>query len=82
MTPDERAAAAKRLAEQLRDAAAAHRERPRPVTCQLGGADTPCGQDAELKIADWWGDPAWFVASCPVRSMVANVERADLRPAK
>ena len=55
---DERAAAANRLADKLRAAAAAHANRPHPADCQLGGAMS-CSQPAELKIADAWGDSAW-----------------------
>jgi GAF domain-containing protein len=56
---DERAAAAARLAEQLREAAAEHRHTEHPATCQLGGARGPCDLPSELKVADPWGDSAW-----------------------
>ena len=42
---------------------------PRPDRCQLGGT-AGCGEPAEVKIADSWGDSAW---GCP-----AHVEEAIL----
>ncbi len=82
---DQRAAATAKLAEQLREAAMAHRASARPAICQLGGADGPCSQPAELKVADSWGDSAW---GCPghveeallaVRSIfIANEELGGL----
>jgi GAF domain-containing protein len=48
-----------RLANQLRAAPIKHRHGVGfPDFCQLGGA-AACGQDAELKVADAWGDSAW-----------------------
>jgi hypothetical protein len=66
---EQRAAAAAELAGQMRAAAAAQATAPRPDRCQLGGT-AGCGEPAEVKIADSWGDSAW---GCP-----AHVEEAIL----
>jgi GAF domain-containing protein len=56
---EERAAASARLAEQVRIGSIEHsRTNSRPDTCQLGGAPG-CGDPAELKVADSWGDSGW-----------------------
>ncbi|MFE2754317.1 GAF domain-containing protein [Actinosynnema sp. NPDC059335] len=55
---EERAAAAADLADRMRAAAATQATVPHPRQCQLGGADG-CGEPAELKVADAWGDAAW-----------------------
>ena len=62
--------AAPELADRLRDAAIAQRDVTRPVTCQLGGTNTPCSAPAQLKVADSWGDSAW--------GCTAHVEQALL----
>lgn len=49
---------ADQLAAQLSQAATAERDRERPDWCQLGGSRA-CGERAELKMADTWGDSAW-----------------------
>lgn len=60
--PGARRRTTRELAEQLRQAAAAHRNRSHPALCQLGGAQDPCHEPAELKVADSWGDSAWGCA--------------------
>ncbi|BCJ39676.1 hypothetical protein GCM10010168_78690 [Actinoplanes ianthinogenes] len=64
---EQRAAAAAQLTERIRAAAAAQATQPHPDRCQLGG-ESGCGEPAEIKVADSWGDSAW---GCP-----AHVEEA------
>ena len=63
--------AAAELAAQVRAAATAQAAQPHPERCQLGGAQG-CGEPAELKVADSWGDAAW---GCPahVEEVIINV---------
>ncbi|WP_063746840.1 GAF domain-containing protein [Catenuloplanes japonicus] len=58
---DTRAAASMQLAARMRSAGAAQRTTEHPGHCQLGGP-AGCTADAELKVADTWGDHAW---GCP-----------------
>lgn len=55
---DERADGSGELAARLKAATAAARELAHPSRCQLGGS-RPCDKQAELKVADSWGDSAW-----------------------
>jgi len=70
--PGARRRTTRELAEQLRQAATAHRHLSHPALCQLGGAQSPCGEPAELKVADSWGDSAWG-CSRHVEEAVLNV---------
>jgi GAF domain-containing protein len=56
---DERSQKRAQLVAQLREAADAGRSREHPRTCVLGGRNRHCGQPAEAKVADGWGDSAW-----------------------
>ncbi|MFI5845645.1 GAF domain-containing protein [Catenuloplanes sp. NPDC051500] len=58
---DTRANASMELAARMRTAGAAQRTAEHPAYCQLGGPDG-CLAEAELKVADTWGDHAW---GCP-----------------
>ena len=69
---EQRAAASAELAVQLSAAAEQHRDVPHPETCQLGGADSPCPNAAELKVADSWGDSAWGCTS-HIEEAIINV---------
>jgi GAF domain-containing protein len=58
---DTRANASMELAARMRSAGAAQRMTEHPDRCQLGGP-AGCLAEAELKVADTWGDHAW---GCP-----------------
>lgn len=58
---DARASASMELATRMRNAGAAQRTAEHPDRCQLGGR-AGCLAEAELKVADTWGDHAW---GCP-----------------
>ncbi|GAA1821827.1 GAF domain-containing protein [Planosporangium flavigriseum] len=57
--PEEHSQKRAQLAAQLREAADAGRSHEHPATCQLVGRDRRCGNPAEVKVADGWGDSAW-----------------------
>lgn len=63
MTPSERAEPASTVARQSmirRAAEAVGRRGGSPVACQIGMADgEPCGEPAEVKLADSWGITVW-----------------------
>jgi len=58
---ERRADAAAELAAQMRTAAAEQARTPHPERCQLGGK-AGCSAQAEIKVADSWGDSAWGCA--------------------
>lgn len=55
---DRRSSRSAELAVRLRETAAAIGDRAQMGMCQLGGR-TQCERQAELKVADSWGDSAW-----------------------
>jgi len=58
-----KAASAAALTGRIQEAADVHRTAEHPESCRLGGADHPCPEPAEVKIADPWGDAAWGCAA-------------------